>query len=401
MTVKHEYNYKPLILDYWVILLILNGVICLFVLPFCTIWAIKVFQHLIQSIKSYRINKKIDFLDTRVRKRILYNYETHIVKDVILLILCCAEISEPIILLLFRGVIIEHYQYWLIPKQSTNTTKSTNITKSINPCTPDETVKNIIYTAWETFDSGWGKFFYPIFFIGALGFLLLLSFLAQYLSKRYFLHPIKKSLFSHLMIFFLQSLTIGILLSNNYTAILLHFIIPIFCCMDWYIFFKSSRNLGYVLRSNLRDLSLHFTHRRLYTEQWKLYQTYRFFMPVLLAALGFAIFSIVLHNCSKIFEILLNSKCLFSYSSNTNENFDKFQTSQHISLIISKIIGFAILLIQMIHFILLGFPLYVISIGMVCSVCYGKCCEKKRPRYRYNYRNLAHLLEKFNIHPPY
>ena len=43
----------------------------------------------------YRIQKRMDFRDIREQNRILYNHETHIVKDIILLIICIAEMGEP------------------------------------------------------------------------------------------------------------------------------------------------------------------------------------------------------------------------------------------------------------------------------------------------------------------
>ena len=56
----------------------------------------------------YRIQKRMDFRDIRERNRILYNYETHIVKDIILLIICIAEIGEPIVVII-AGVFISYY----------------------------------------------------------------------------------------------------------------------------------------------------------------------------------------------------------------------------------------------------------------------------------------------------
>ena len=56
----------------------------------------KIIKHLNKSIKLYKENKIKDFRDLRERIRNLYNYETHIVKDVILIMISFAEISEPI-----------------------------------------------------------------------------------------------------------------------------------------------------------------------------------------------------------------------------------------------------------------------------------------------------------------
>ena len=56
----------------------------------------------------YRIQKRMDFRDIREQNRILYNHETHIVKDIILLIICIAEMCEPVMTMLM-GVFISYY----------------------------------------------------------------------------------------------------------------------------------------------------------------------------------------------------------------------------------------------------------------------------------------------------
>ena len=54
----------------------------------------------------YIIQKRMDFRDIREQNRILYNHETHIVKDLILLIICITEIGEPICLTIITGVFV-------------------------------------------------------------------------------------------------------------------------------------------------------------------------------------------------------------------------------------------------------------------------------------------------------
>ena len=72
------------------------AVISLCVLICYSVWTVKVIQHLKQTITMYRIQKRIDFRDIREQNRILYNHETHIVKDIILLIICITEMCEPV-----------------------------------------------------------------------------------------------------------------------------------------------------------------------------------------------------------------------------------------------------------------------------------------------------------------
>ena len=72
------------------------GLISILVSICYTIWIGKLVKHLNKSTKLYKENKIKDFRDPRERIRNLYNYETHIVKDVILIMISSAEISEPI-----------------------------------------------------------------------------------------------------------------------------------------------------------------------------------------------------------------------------------------------------------------------------------------------------------------
>ena len=71
------------------------------------VWTVQVIKHLRQSITMYKIHKRMDFRDIREQTKILYNYETHIVKDIILLIICIAEMGEPLVGII-AGVIISY-----------------------------------------------------------------------------------------------------------------------------------------------------------------------------------------------------------------------------------------------------------------------------------------------------
>ena len=79
----------------------------------------KIIKHLNKSIKLYKENKIKDFRDPRERIRNLYNYETHIVKDVILIMISSAEISEPIFAIV-TGIFISITQvpFMILPIRS-------------------------------------------------------------------------------------------------------------------------------------------------------------------------------------------------------------------------------------------------------------------------------------------
>ena len=65
---------------YVMVKFIIASIACVFVVIFYTIWTVKVIQHLIGSVRLYRVNKRKDFRDKREQNRILYNYERILLK---------------------------------------------------------------------------------------------------------------------------------------------------------------------------------------------------------------------------------------------------------------------------------------------------------------------------------
>ena len=113
------------------------AVISLCVLICYSVWTVKVIKHLKQTITMYRIQKRMDFRDIREQNRILYNHETHIVKDIILLIICIAEMCEPVMTMLM-GVFISYYDLLHEPYYP-----AFNTTVSLTPCTFKQTILDI------------------------------------------------------------------------------------------------------------------------------------------------------------------------------------------------------------------------------------------------------------------
>ena len=218
-----------------------------------------------------------------------------------------------------------------------------------------------------------GKFQTAMFPICAIIFLLLLSFLTEYLSKRYLHHSYKRSIHKHLFLFATQ-LAVILTLSNIIINILDLIISPILVLIDWCILVRNSRKLRNVLKSNVRDLSLHFRHRYLYKQQLRELQYYTIFMPILLAALFLGVLALLFSNSTHFLRLILLSTCA--------------------DPIILKGIFFlsryGTLLLISIHLILLGLPLYTISIQMLVSACL-KRIRSREEHYRFNYSNFPNI----------
>ena len=91
-------------------------------------------KHLKQSIIiMYRVHKRMDYRDIREQNRILYNHETHIVKDIILLVICIAEMVEPVMSIIV-SVVISYYNVL----QDVVNFPAFNTTASLSTCTNSE-----------------------------------------------------------------------------------------------------------------------------------------------------------------------------------------------------------------------------------------------------------------------
>ena len=177
----------------------------------------KLFKHLNKSIKLYKENKIKDFRNPRERLRNLYNYETHIVEDVILIMISSAEISEPIFAII-TGIFISIYTSAL-HDNSYSQFNTTNISMS-SQCTFSQTARQV-NTKLNTipFPKFWIFDINTIMIFGCMGFIILLSFLTQYLAKRYFLHPVRRTCIAHLALILIQ-FAIIFCVTNRDTTIL-------------------------------------------------------------------------------------------------------------------------------------------------------------------------------------
>ena len=229
-------------------------------------------------------------------------------------------------------------------------------------------------------------------------FLILLSFLTRYLSKRYFIHPIRRTCITHIALALIQ-ISVICCLTNRDVTILYLFIVPIMILIDWCILVRNSRILFRVLRSNVRDLKLNLSNRYLYIEQWRLLQVYKMLIPILLSALFFGVCIFFLHFYLNIVLGLLMSHC-FNLMTGDSYTYTGYMNALNALYYISRFSEYSMLICMIIHFILLGFPIFAISVGMLYSACVKRCSQKESD-YRFNYTKFRPGLLPNNLKSPY
>ena len=253
-------------------------------------------------------------------------------------------------------------------------------------------------TTETAFPEGWYMYLTSFLMITCVMFFLLLSFLTRYLSKRYFIYPIRKTCITHIALALIQ-ISIISCLTNRDISIFYLFIVPIMILIDWCILVRNCRILFRVLQSNVRYLKLNLSNRYLYIEQWKLLQVYKMLIPILLSALFFGVCVIFLHSYIHIVLGILWSHCfnLMIGDSYTYTGYIKvFQALYYIT----NFSEYSMFVCMIIHFILLGFPMFAISVGMLYSACVKRCSQKESD-YRFNYDNFRTALLRNNLRPPY
>ena len=335
----------------------------------------------------------MDYRDIREQNRILYNHETHIVKDIILLIICIAEMCEPVMSIITGVVSYYNALHGVVYYPPFNTTAS------LTPCTLKQTILDMNSQTTETaFPEGWYMYLTSFLMITCVMFFLLLSFLTRYLSKRYFIYPIRKTCITHIALALIQ-ISIISCLTNRDISILYLFIVPIMILIDWCILVRNCRILFRVLQSNVRYLKLNLSNRYLYIEQWKLLQVYKMLIPFLLSALFFGVCVIFLHSYIHIVLGILWSHC-FNLMIGDGYTYTGYIKVFQALYYITNFSEYPMFVCMIIHFILLGFPMFAISVGMLYSACVKRCSQKESD-YRFNYDNFRTALLRNNLRPPY
>ena len=391
MSQKYFQNNK--VLNFFIGKILISGISGVLISICYTIWIIKLSKHLIKSIKLYTENKTKDFRDRRERSRYLYNYETHIIKDIILIIISLGEISEPIFAIVC-GAFISVYT-------GSNDSPSYPQFNATEQCTFTQTAVQVQSQLNSIlFPKSWITYIITLMLLGIVSYIILLSFLTQYLAKRYFLHSLRGTCVGYLALIMTQ-FTIIFFVTNRDITILLLILAPALVLFDWYILVRSSKKLYCVLKSNVRDLKLHISQRYLYREQLKLLQIYKIFMPILLTAIFFGVCALFSHFYCYIGISLFWSKCFNSaigYPSKLNSDTLPLKFIYYLD----SFSEYSSLILLTTHFILLSLPILSISIGMLVSNCAKRFCyQRNEKNYRFNHQNCSKALIRNNLTPLY
>ena len=139
-----------------------------------------------------------------------------------------AEISEPIFAIVMR-VFISIYTGSIYDRSYPHF-NTTNISMS-SQCTFSQTARQV-NTQVNTilFPEFWIIYIITIMVSGCMGFIILLSFLTQYLAKRYFLHPVRRTCLAHLALVLIQ-FAIILCLTNRDTTILFSYLFHWLFCL--------------------------------------------------------------------------------------------------------------------------------------------------------------------------
>ena len=368
-----EYYYT----QYWIVKLVILSIFTVFVVIFYTSWNVEVCRHLIRSLRLYKVYKTKDFRDTRDQYRILYNYETHIVKDVILLVLSCVEIAEVLI----------GFTTSIVPILQLHST--TNITQSEQDTVPNQCNLQNILQIGSSDGLLWTKIEISIVTNCSVGFILLLSFLCIYMYKRYYQQAYYASGLKYFILFLSQLVLLSIL-SNRDVALLYLLTIPVVLLFDWCVLVRNSRRLYRALKSNVRDLNLNLSHRHLYKQQLRLLQIYAKCMPILLAGVLFGVSALSFYAYMFVFGVIIRLPCILN---------GFFTENISTPALLFDIREFGFLTLAFIHFVLMGSPLYIISIHNLISRCKKRLCTQES-HLRFNYTNFSEL-RRYNLTPPY
>ena len=286
-----------------------------------------------------------------------------------------AEISERIFAII-TGIFISIYTgYFHDPSYP-----QFNTTNTSSQCTFSQTVRQV-NTKLNTilFPVFWIIYIITIMIFGCIGFIILLSILTQYLVKRYFLHPVRRTCIAHLALILIQ-LAIIFCLTNRDTTILFLILVPLVILFDWCILVRNSKILYRVLKSNVRDLNLHLSNRHLYREQLRLLQIYKIFMSILLVALFFGVCALFSHFYFYIGISFFGSHC-FNSAIGYASTFKSYSLPLRFIFYLEILLGYTTLIFVTFHFILLEFSIFSFSIGMLITACAKKLFHKKKESY--------------------
>ena len=358
----------------------------LYVVPCITIpvvsvfWLCLLFKELVKKVRSYRLNKKKFFPDEIYKKRILYNLETHIVKDIFLLILIVVELVVPVSGVLYLFTRIRHIPRgpWYVP----------NIIQKGN-CSIKQVIKSLITNNLCVENCTYPDvLFYSQSAITVCIFMTLLSLLCRYLAARYLRHSVNSFIKKYIVWLCVKLLLFLPGLSKYTLGLYMIVSLPIMVS-DWIVLLRDSNVLRNVLKSHIKELEMHFS-RRLYLQEKRLYNLYRGCIVFLLASLFFYILGFALTAINHTLLTILSNSCIVSLIEANNQLYRPLRVLH----LVYKVLYEFVLLLVFIHFALLTLPLHIATVTTLVYNCIKRCRGVNKRYIHYNYEIMQELLRK-------
>ena len=340
-------------------------------------WFISVDYRLCKNTPNlHPIHRDVQYLS---QQRKLYNLKTHFVKYV-LIVMCLSVELIGNIWFGITGFVSGHF----VESNSFNYFRMLQINRLNPQCFTNGTLRRMYLFPYLIL-------LYSITFILFTLLFVLLCILTRYLATRYLNHPFKRTLYKYIAWLVVQCIII-VICSNIYTVIFMYFIFPVFCFINWFVLLRDNLFLSRVLKSNLIELRLHSYSRQLYRQQLNAYKFYRFFNRILLGAIFFWSFFVLLYCIGHIIRVLSSSYCLLNlvYNVNIYIDYSKYHSLFYIIRKISPCLdSFSLILYSFSN----SLPLFCLTLFPLVS----KCIKRYRSRnnvYRFNYDNIQPLLKR-------
>ena len=332
-------------------------------------WVCQLSTDLLKNVRSYRLNKTKFFPVEIYRKSILYNLETHIVKDIILLILIVVELVFPISGVLYVFTILRRHSWY----------KLMNITE-IEECSTKQFFKSLIT---HNLCSEYCTYSDVLFFSQCVAmvctFMTLLSLLCRYLAARYLRHPVNSIIKKYIVWLCVQLLLFIPGLSKYTLGLNLVTSLPIMVS-DWIVLLRDSNVLRNVLKSHIKELEMHFS-RRLYLQEKRLYNLYRGCIVFLLASLFFYILGFAISVIAHILSMILTNGCIVSLINANNQLYQP----QRVHHLVSKVLFKFVFFFSFLYFALLTLPLHIATVTTLIYNCIKRCRGVNKHYIHYNY----------------
>ena len=265
--------------------------------PVC--WSCYLLLQIRSVRKKYTRYKLVNQIDSYLRSKILENYRTTMLKDVLLILMLVLEWLLLIFMLIFVKI-----------RTSYTSDDFINSTISIE-CDKENSHLNLIETL--LFNEPW---LLSIFLFAAILFIsniLLFSFLSTYLKRRYYGHPLDNRLICKYVSWWSFQVLLLSLSSTPFTHIFSYILFPILIVVDFVILFRASRKLGRAIRSVLDDIRRFENDDVLYRSVRTSYSSYKTFVTLHILAL-FAFILIIIFLCIYQFlQIILFQTCYLEF----------------------------------------------------------------------------------------